>query len=248
MKLNKYVAWAVSLAVSVCLFYAWHFYYKLGYVISDDPEDWGQLGDFIGGLVNPLLSFMTFIFVVKSLSSQNEANAEMKKEMQNTRKTERLRSFETQLFHMIGSQRTAFEMFKIDEVSCCGVLERVGVSAVLVLEDEVESLRTVYGEDCLELIPAYLEAVDPTDQIYGMTRIFYNMVKLISDKLSEANGFSLEDRESHYLTLINFTDFSLLRLVMLSAQFLDNPYTDYLKSAGELGKVLDEVGLSFELY
>ncbi|RYF39255.1 MAG: hypothetical protein EOO38_23560, partial [Cytophagaceae bacterium] len=93
-----------------------------------------------------------------------------------------------------------------------------------------------------------LEQIDGTDQIYGATRVFYNMVKMISDKLCDSNGFSLEDRASHYLTLINFTDFALLRLVMMSAQFMQFPSTEYLKSNSEFNTILTETGLNYNLY
>ncbi|MCY1459504.1 hypothetical protein D3C76_1648140 [compost metagenome] len=74
------------------------------------------------------------------------------------------------------------------------------------------------------------------------------MVKMISEKLSDSNGFSLDDRASHYLTLINFTDFALLRLVMMSAQFMQFSSTDYLKSNKEFNVVLSETGLNYNLY
>lgn len=243
--INRYILVAIALITLVCLSYVLNFYYKLGYVISDEPEAWGQLGDFIGGLINPILSFMSFVFIIKSLNLQNEANVELREEVRNTRKTERLRSFEAQLFHMIGSQRASFESFKVNEVLDHKVFERCGVAAVITIEVEVERLRADFSDD---VVVGYLEAVDPTDQIYGLTRIFYNMVRMISEKLSDSNGFFLEDRKSHYLTLINFTDFALLRLIMMNAQFMDYPSTEYLKGNREFSSVLEEVELSYSLY
>lgn len=243
--INRYILAAIFLIALVCFSYVLNFYYKLGYVVSDEPEAWGQLGDFIGGLINPILSFMSFVFIIKSLNLQNEANLELRDEVKNTRKTEKLRSFETQLFHMIGSQRASFESFKINKVLDDKVLGRCGVEAVIAIEAEVERLRADFSDD---VVVGYLEAVDPTDQIYGLTRIFYNMVKMISEKLSDSNGFFLEDRKSHYLTLINFTDFALLRLIMMNAQFMDYPSTEYLKSNREFSSVLEEVGLNYSLY
>lgn len=242
---NRYIFLAIFLISLVCLSYVFNFYLNLGYVISDEPEAWGQLGDFIGGLVNPILSFMSFVFIIKSLNLQNEANLELRKEVNNTRKTEKLRSFETQLFHMISSQRESFALFKINEVLYKLVLEKNEVDAVILIEAEVQRLRAEFSDD--EIV-GYLEAVDPRDQIYGLTRMFYNMVKMISEKLSDSHGFCLEDRKSHYLTLINFTDFALLRLIMMNAQFIKNPHTDYLKSNLEFSSILDEVGLSYSLY
>lgn len=243
--INRYIVIAILLIVSVCSSYVLNFYFKLGYVISDKPDAWGQLGDFIGGLINPILSFMSFVFIIKSLNLQNEANLELREEVKSTRKTEKLRSFETQLFHMIGSQRASFESFKVNEVLDEKVWERCEVEAVIAIEAEVQRLRASFGDD---VVIGYLEAVDPKDQIYGLTRIFYNMVKMISEKLSDSHGFCLEDRKSHYLTLINFTDFALLRLIMMIAQFMDYPSTEYLKNNLEFSSVLDEIGLNYSHY
>ncbi|OIN49183.1 hypothetical protein BLL37_02820 [Pseudomonas azotoformans] len=245
MKTNRYIFIAITLIAIVCLSYVLNFYVKLSYVISDEPEAWGQLGDFVGGLINPILSFMSLLFIIKSLSLQNEANVGLREEVKNTRKTEKLRSFETQLFHMIASQRELFNSLKVNDISYQTFSKKMGVEAVIVIETEVERLRESFDVD---IVNAYLEAADPTDQIYGLTRIFYNIVKLTSEKLSDANEFSAEDRKSHYLTLINFTDFSLLRLIMLSAQFTGLPPTEYLKSNQEFSSTLKEVGLNYSLY
>ncbi|UWF51102.1 hypothetical protein NYP20_09115 [Pseudomonas sp. N3-W] len=245
MKTNRYIFIAITLIAIVCLSYVLNFYVKLSYVISDEPEAWGQLGDFVGGLINPILSFMSLLFIIKSLSLQNEANIGLREEVKNTRKTEKLRSFETQLFHMIASQRELFSSLKVNDISYQAISKKMGVEAVIVIETEVERLRESFD---LDIVNAYLEAADPTDQIYGLTRIFYNIVKLTSEKLSDANEFSAEDRKSHYLTLINFTDFSLLRLIMLSAQFTGLPPTEYLKSNQEFSSTLKEVGLNYSLY
>lgn len=245
MKSNRYILIAIILIALVCSSYVLNFYLKLNYVISDKPEEWGQLGDFLGGLINPILSFMSLVFIIKSLSLQNEANMELRDEIKNTRKTEKLRSFETQLFHMIASQRESFNSFNINEITYQGILKKNGAEAVISIEIEIERLRESFD---IEVVTAYLEAADPTDQIYGLTRIFYNIVKLISEKLSNENAFSAEERKSHYLTLINFTDFALLRLIMLTAQFTKNPPTEYLKLNQESSSTLKETELNYELY
>lgn len=40
--------------------------------ISGDPSNWGVLGDYIGGVLNPLISLFTLIFLVKTYLSQKE--------------------------------------------------------------------------------------------------------------------------------------------------------------------------------
>ena len=243
---NRYVIVSAALIFIVLFSYFSQFYLNLHYVVSDDPESWGQLGDYIGGTLNPLLSFVSIVLLIRSLSIQVEANKELKLEVEAARKTERLRSFEMQLFNMLDSQKTYFDSFRFD-ADVHGVVVRLSAGgAVIKIEDDVEALRNSDSE--ASSVVEYLERVDSTDQLYGLTRIFYNMVRIVDEKLSDSNGFSEEDRRSHYLTIINFTDFSLLRLIMMSAQFMEYASTSYLKSNSGFNVVLDSVGLRYDLY
>lgn len=244
--INRYAAAAALLLFSVFASYLVQFHFKLGYVISDDPAVWGQLGDYFGGLLNPMLSFISLVLLIKSLTLQNQANQDLRNEISNTRKSERLRSFEVQLFNMIDSQRASLDAFKIEFEENGVFVTKYGPDAIIKIEDEIERLRKE-SIDVNRTIE-YLEDIDSADQIFGVTRVFYNMVKMISEKLSDSNGFSLEDRLSHYLTLINFTDFALLRLVMMSAQFMEYSSTEYLKTNNEFNIVLGETGLNYNLY
>jgi hypothetical protein len=243
---NRYVVVSAVLICLVLFSYFAQFYLKLHYVVSDDPEQWGQLGDYIGGVLNPLLSFVSIVLLIRSLSIQLEANKELRLEVEVAKKTEKLRSFEMQLFNMLDSQKTYFDSFRLDADVGGTVVRLSGGEAVIRIEDDVEELRGA-GSDSLPVIE-YLERVDSADRLYGLTRIFYNMVKIVDEKLSDSNGFTDEDRSSHYLTIINFTDFSLLRLIMMSAQFMDYASTSYLKSNDGFNIVLHSVGLSYDLY
>lgn len=244
--INRYVAAATLLLVSVFASYLFQFYLKLGYGVSDDPAVWGQLGDYFGGLLNPMFSFISLVLLIKSLTLQNQANQDLRSEISDTRKSERLRSFETQLFNMIDSQRISLDAFKVEFEERGVLVNKYGADAIIKIEDDIAYLRSESPD--IGRVTAYLEEVDSADRVFGVTRVFYNMVRMITDKLSDSNGFSMEDRRSHYLTLINFTDFALLRLVMMSAQFMEYSSTEYLKSNDEFNAVLNEVGLSYNLY
>lgn len=251
MMSNRYISIAAGLIVLVSLLYVGNFYFRLGYVISDSPEAWGQLGDYAGGILNPLLSFISIVLLIKSLVLQNDANSDLRDEIRNTRKTERLRSFEAQLFHMIESQRSLFDSLRL-EISLNGEnIEKFGADAVIAIEDEIIRIRNEFvdldqlGDD---RIRDFLKHVDATDKIFGVTRIFYNIVKLITDKLSDDNGFEESDRAAHYVTLINFSDFALLRLIMISVQFMDYHSVEYLKKNVEFSSVIKNMSLGYSLY
>jgi len=147
---------------------------------------------------------------------------------------------------MLNSQKNHFDAFKITLVNGDDVEEFRSVEAVLELEEQVEGL--VSSHKPATIVSDFLEDADSHDQIYGCVRIFYIMVKMISEKLSDGNGFSADDRKAHYLTLINFTDFALLRLILMAVQFMESQPSLYLKSHGEFLSVLSELELSCELY
>ncbi len=241
--MNKYIVAAAAAIFTVFLAYVLRFYYVLGYSLSDSPEAWALLGDYAGGLLNPLLTFLSLVLLIKSLTLQNEANISLREEREDTRKTERLRSFEAQLFNMIRAHKDAFDSFNL---SAPFHRATKGVDTFLKLEIKISSMR---GEgQTEEEVETFLESIDKMDQIFSLNRMFYNMLRMISEKLSDANGFSVEDRKSHYITLINFTEFALLRLIMMSAQFLDYHSIQYLKSNSEFNSVLQDLGIGYDLY
>lgn len=246
MKIDIYIRLAALLVSLVLISYFGNFYFRLNYEVSGDPAVWGQLGDYIGGLLNPILSFISLVLIVKSLGLQHDANEGLKEEIRNTRQTEKMRSFEARLFSMIDSQKNSFSSFSVRLRIGGRYKTRRGSVAVIQIEREIDSLRCRGCSD--QEIFKFLEEIDTSDQIFGVTRIFYVMIKMVDEKLSNGNGFCLEDRRSNFLAIINFTDFALLRLIMISMQFMDYPSTNYLRRNKEFNEVLSEVGLRYDLY
>lgn len=69
-------------------FYTLNFY---DHELSSSPEQWGQLGDYIGGVLNPILSFTTIVILIvtvgiqsKQLESSQEELALTREELQRT--------------------------------------------------------------------------------------------------------------------------------------------------------------------
>lgn len=56
--------------------------------ISSNPADWGVLGDYIGGLLNPLISALTLFFVARTYINQRE---EIKRAQESANKADSLR-------------------------------------------------------------------------------------------------------------------------------------------------------------
>lgn len=244
--LNRYIISAALIITIVFSIYFINFYIFLGYEISNDVEKWAQLGDYAGGIINPFLSFVSIVLLIKSLTLQNEANISLRNELKNNEKTEKLRSFETLFFNIINSQKQLFESFRIKLHTANGIISLTSVEAVIAIENEIERIQEEGGE--YEKIQEYIDYIDTHDQIFGLSRAFYIMVLIITDKLSEVEGFSKEDRKAHFQTLVNFTDFAQLRLIMICVQFMNYHSSEYIKSSNEFREVIEELGLSYELY
>lgn len=56
-----------------------------GNSVSDNPEQWGQLGDYVGGILNPVLSFTTVIILITTVRIQNKQLSATREELALTR-------------------------------------------------------------------------------------------------------------------------------------------------------------------
>lgn len=242
---NKHLLTAIVLTILVLSSYVINFYFKLNYPISNDAAVWGQLGDYIGGLLNPALSFISLILLIKSLTLQTQSNEELRKQIKNSEKNEKIRFFEDKLFNMIDAQKTNFNSMKLKMKVNGKTVTRQREEAVIELEEEIARMR--HSDKSDHEIHEYLKKIEVNDQIYNATRIFYITIKLISEKL-ENSDFSSEDRIAYILTLINFTDFALLRLIMMSIQFMDYSIIDYLKNNDDFNLSLNRIDINYNLY
>ncbi|CCN41195.1 conserved exported hypothetical protein [Vibrio nigripulchritudo FTn2] len=243
--LNRYSIAAIALMVAVVAAYVFQFYFNLGYEISDQPSDWVDFGDFFNGLVSPLLSFVSLVLLIQSLNLQNQANTELRAEVQLNHKNEQLRSFETYFFGLIEAQRASFGNFEL-KFKEEDVRTLRGVCAIRALEDQIEAYRNRNAQD-IE-IEEMLEKLDQGEHIYNTIRVFYNIVKMITERLSDENQFDETIRANQFQTLISFTEFSQLRLVMICMQFMDYPSADYLKNNNEFMAVLTDLGGGADQY
>lgn len=218
--------------------YIYNFYYLLDYKISNSPGDWSDFSSYIGGLLSPIFSFLTIILLIRSLDLQKQSNKNLEYELEAVYKTEYIRSFESQLHAMIGTQRDTFQLLELnfDEKE-----HLFNVEAVRKLEDRIHFLKSENKNP--EEIENYLFDIDKKEHIYNILRSFSVIIKLVFDKLSDEKGFNCESRKDHIKTVINMTAFSQLRLLLICMQFIDTPHSKYLNKNKELNNTLKELGL-----
>lgn len=241
---NRYVFAATIIAALSVGIYIFQFAYQLEMGFAQDPAVWGTFGDYVGGTVNPVLSFFSLILLIRSVTLQNEANQDLRKELKENEKTEQLKAVTTLFFSMINAQRETFSSFKILADEAMGYV--YAAEAVIHLEDKVEAMRADGEQN--DKILAYLDKEDVNERIFGILRSFYVTVQVVCDRLSDERGFESSVRREFLRTLINFTEFAQLRLIVMAVQFTAYPASTYLRANSDFLAVIQDVGLTLDPY
>ncbi|MFW1935674.1 hypothetical protein ACG9ZK_20865 [Acinetobacter sp. ULE_I046] len=211
-----YIALIIITVVPIIYFIRFGLILKLP--LSVEQEVWGQLGDFLGGVINPLLSFITILLLLESLKYQNDANQSLSNQILHSEKNEKIKLFENLFFHLISTQRDLYNRFKIK------VILDNNEFTELYTAEAVDKLETVFsdeidqGKNLTELTELY-EEIDNAYGIFDLVRSFSITVSLVKEHLTEENGFSEQDRAFYYEKLINLTEFSHIRLLATALQF-----------------------------
>lgn len=184
--------------------------------LSLEQEVWGQMGDFLGGVMNPLLTFITVILLITSINHQIEANQGLTNQIRTMEKSEKIKIFENLFFHLVLSQQNLYSNFKISIMENGEKKELSSIQAVAKIESIFQEERKIKTYE--ELKKLYL-SIDKQYGVFDILRAFSVIVYLIKEQLSDDNGFSSNERIFYYEKLINLTEFAHLRLICTANQF-----------------------------
>jgi hypothetical protein len=129
-KLDSRVTYSIRLVagISACvlIFYAAWFSFNNGLELSKDAGIWGQFGDFVGGVLNPLIAFSAFFWLATSVRLQ-------KAELNATRKTlaDTLETQEVQAKTVLLSTKLQHLSIQIDALNSQIQSERVYVNQLI---------------------------------------------------------------------------------------------------------------------
>lgn len=104
-KINRTTRLILLAAFAVPMIYGVWFVIH-GQELSLETSDWGTFGDFIGGLLNPLVAFFAFYWLTQSIKIQKEELSETKTALQETSREQKkqtklaLKSFYLQSINM----------------------------------------------------------------------------------------------------------------------------------------------------
>lgn len=85
-KIADYAGWILAVSV-VVIIAAWSLYFfQFRGVLSDDTAIWGQFGDFVGGTLNSVFAFFSFMILLSSLRLQLKELRLTREELEATRR------------------------------------------------------------------------------------------------------------------------------------------------------------------
>ncbi len=86
VKNSRYLV--IGIIFVILLAYIINFGFLVHAPLSKDPSHWGQLGDYVGGILNPFIAFFAFFWLSQSVLIQKEELADTKKALQESAQTQ----------------------------------------------------------------------------------------------------------------------------------------------------------------
>ncbi|WP_458723764.1 hypothetical protein [Pseudomonas brenneri] len=188
----------IVLAVAF-LFIVWGvYYYAFGGDLSSEQGVWGTFGDYTGGILNPLLNFITIYLLIKSFSSQEKAleqaivqSEQAKSDLAEARYNERLRAFEGSLFNFSEMALAEYRSLKLKVGPGKDEFIEAGESVGFVLREITQKKRS-FNEAC-ELINELDEQTHGS--LYSVVKAFCALFKIVKDLCPE-------EEHSRYVDMI----------------------------------------------
>lgn len=238
---NKYIILAgLAILLSYAVYFIRFFLFD-GQVLSASAEHWGQFGDFVGGVINPIIGFLTVVILVRQ-------NYELTMEMDRSKRSDYTREFDTIFFNGLDRQKRVFDNFSINFSENNDCQEFFGSAAVVKIEDLISSMRNEGAS--VSNVRVKIEDIDADnfDKLFEIVRAFYILAVMSSERLDDKFGFNASDRKNKIKTAINFIDFAHVRILLICIQFMDNVPAIYLRSSQDFIDVANDLGLKIDVY
>lgn len=197
----------ISALIIIATWFAYYLEFGHWFNFSKDTAVWGQFGDFLGGVINPLLTFITVIYLINSVNLQREANNSLIS-------LEEFKKTEAKIHNMLEGQRTSFESFRIETFNNIGqsIILKDGIAVSHLEEMILDMIDRGYTK---EQVTEELSNLDKGDNIFSLTRRFYNIIKTIQ------NEIPAKDQAKYFETLLNMTEYKQICLILIALEMFD---------------------------
>ncbi|SJZ94978.1 putative phage abortive infection protein [Photobacterium toruni] len=112
IKLKKTIKRTKQVAISAVIIIPTTYAIALGLIgnqsISLDSSSWGTFGDFMGGILNPVIALLAFYWLVESVLIQKTELSATQKILQETEQTQKKQQFENSFFSLLEQMNTVF--------------------------------------------------------------------------------------------------------------------------------------------
>ncbi|HCG6618079.1 TPA: hypothetical protein NJ225_004697, partial [Vibrio parahaemolyticus] len=174
---------AFSLIALIPMVYLIWFYFINDLPLSTDSSIWGTFGDFIGGILNPLIALLAFYWLTQSVLIQKTELSETQKVLKETEKaqkeqalTQEKKRFEDTFFSLLNQLNTVFDGLNERLI----VMDRPQASKVMRLHGAV--IKSSIGNNTIEQRVAKMrESSSDTSHYF---RVLYHILKFILENSS----------------------------------------------------------------
>jgi len=196
--------------------------------LSNNKGDWGTFGDFVGGVLNPLLTFITIVMLINSLKLQREANLQLIKDEKRQEKEIVSKRFEDTFYNLISSEREEFNSFSI----VLNDVEYKSYKAVEQIEravwDYIHARKSNAGNCDVKEVRDFIQDMDNNSSmsIFSLVRCVYVVFKVVKEKCPE-------EHRGYYLDIfVNMMPVKLVNLVSLLSVYMNWKSISYINSNG----------------
>lgn len=189
--------WIVVLLIMTVsvLAYAMNFF---NHPVSSDPGDWGALGDYLGGIANPLISTIALAFIVKAYYTQREELKETKEALRDAAE------------HSIAAATAQAELVSTNKLQCLVAQKKLDVS-ILLAKIELKQSRIVFLHDALD------RGTEALNKGRGVVDVFAADFRLIS------GNHSVDQYRGKIIRNINSEESEILRLFEMAESANSGP-------------------------
>lgn len=115
-------------------YFSWFIYHSIP--VSINSGDWGTLGDFIGGILNPIIAFSAFYWLTKSVRIQKEELVETRVTLDDTLAAQSAQVKISAYTALISSATSEIDVLNTRLTYLCDQFKKVEVAGILDLEGE----------------------------------------------------------------------------------------------------------------
>ena len=181
-EIDRSIKFVAIVAVLVPLVYMFWFCFIHKLPPSESPSAWGEFGDFIGGIVNPLIAFSAFYWLAKSVRLQKTELVETRKALEESKKAQ-----EDQARSTLASTKLQFINIELESINSQLLAERAYVN-LLINQAQINGIAftvvTKLGKN--EKLEDFLPSLNAViDELASRRNLLIEKAKSISPDLDE---------------------------------------------------------------